>query len=248
MKTKRFRYLMWQKLKDNSYAEQMMRDDSLKKKEIEERAEIFALLPEFNGKTILDMGAGVGRFTTKFAKKAGKVYAVDLLEHALNKNKKRNKNFNNIEYICSDALDIFLPENSCDIIFSSWLLMYLSENEIDQFLKKCRSWLTPGGQIFFKESCETSVLGYSIYKTAIIGILQKFTKITINKYIATAPSLADIKNKLIKKSKEQSVYYRKKFVYEQLFSKYFQISKTGNIKVFEELYNNKNQKYWILTL
>lgn len=42
---------------------------------------------------------------------------------------------------------------SIDFIFSNWLLMYLSDDEIKTFITKSLSWLRPGGFLFFRESC-----------------------------------------------------------------------------------------------
>ena len=48
------------------------------------------------------------------------------------------------------ALNLLL---SIDFIFSNWLLMYLSDEELMSFMKKMLSWLRPGGFLFFRESC-----------------------------------------------------------------------------------------------
>lgn len=42
---------------------------------------------------------------------------------------------------------------SIDFIFSNWLLMYLSDEELKAFAEKMLSWLRPGGLLFFRESC-----------------------------------------------------------------------------------------------
>ena len=40
-----------------------------------------------------------------------------------------------------------------DVVFSNWLLMYLSDKEIQILVKKILSWLNVGGYLFFRESC-----------------------------------------------------------------------------------------------
>lgn len=42
---------------------------------------------------------------------------------------------------------------SFDFIFSNWLLMYLSDEELKSIVEKMLSWLRPGGFLFFRESC-----------------------------------------------------------------------------------------------
>lgn len=42
---------------------------------------------------------------------------------------------------------------SIDFIFSNWLLMYLSDEELKVLLEKMLGWLRPSGFLFFRESC-----------------------------------------------------------------------------------------------
>lgn len=42
---------------------------------------------------------------------------------------------------------------SFDIVFSNWLFMYFSDEETEALLQKSLSWLSPGGTLFFRESC-----------------------------------------------------------------------------------------------
>src|SRR5579872_7228212 len=72
----------------------------------EEKPELLRLLPSFEGKSVLDLGAGIGRFTAEFAKLAKNVVAVDLCPHFIEANKQANSFHKNIEWICADALDV----------------------------------------------------------------------------------------------------------------------------------------------
>ena len=47
----------------------------------------------------------------------------------------------------------FIVPLSFDFIFSNWLLMYLSDEELNTFTEKLLGWLRPGGFLFFRESC-----------------------------------------------------------------------------------------------
>lgn len=53
---------------------------------------------------------------------------------------------------CSTSLSIQIFF-SFDFIFSNWLLMYLSDEELKSFFERMLSWLKPGGFLFFRESC-----------------------------------------------------------------------------------------------
>lgn len=46
---------------------------------------MLSLLTPYEGKTILELGAGIGRFTGDLAKKAGHVIALDFIENVIKK-------------------------------------------------------------------------------------------------------------------------------------------------------------------
>ena len=237
---------LWERLKDKSFAEQMLADERLKVQEQRERAEIMAELPNIDGRCVVDVGAGVGRFTAEFAARAGRVIAVDLLEHALDKNRVRNAAHAHIDYVCADAMSLRLEKRSVDLVFSSWLLMYLSDEEVTVFLARCREWLTPGGHLFFKESCETNVVGYGPLRLATIGVLQRITGLKLNRHVVTSPTWAEIWRWLTRRKGEQSIYYRRAEDYDRLFAAGFVTLRRGHVKVFEELYGHQRQRYWLL--
>lgn len=43
--------------------------------------------------------------------------------------------------------------NSSDVIFSNWLMMYLTDEEVLKLANMILSWLKEDGFIFFRESC-----------------------------------------------------------------------------------------------
>ncbi|CAI0400455.1 unnamed protein product [Linum tenue] len=57
--------------------------------------------------------------------------------------------------MCADVTspDLKFSEGSMDLIFSNWLLMYLSDAEVENLAQRLMKWLKPGGYIFFRESC-----------------------------------------------------------------------------------------------
>lgn len=48
-------------------------------------AQILSLLPPFQGKTVLELGAGIGRFTSELAKEADQLIAVDFIDSVIKK-------------------------------------------------------------------------------------------------------------------------------------------------------------------
>lgn len=119
----------------------------------EEKPEILKLLPPFKEKTVLDFGAGIGRFTSEFAKSAKKVVAVDLCPHFIEANRELNHSYPNIEWICQDAMDTDFTPKLFDLIFIYGMLMYLPEKDLQTLSQKMSHWLKPKGTLFFVETC-----------------------------------------------------------------------------------------------
>lgn len=135
--------------------ESMMLDSKASDLDKEERPEVLSLLPPYEGKSVLELGAGIGRFTGELAKKAGSVMAMDFIESAIKKNESVNGHYKNVKFMCADVTcpDLKISDESVDMIFSNWLLMYLSDEEVEKLAQRMLSWLKVGGFIFFRESC-----------------------------------------------------------------------------------------------
>lgn len=125
-----------------------------------EQQEILALLPNFNKKQVLEIGAGIGRFTGHLAQSASHVKAIDLASHFLEKNKQTHKQFTNIDYTCCDARDLCYPDKTFDFIFINWLFLYFEDKEFISYLHNLHAWLKPGGHLFLRESCFHDVREY----------------------------------------------------------------------------------------
>lgn len=70
------------------------------------------------------------------------------------KNKERNGHNPHVEFLRADVTELEFPaDQKFDIIFSNWLLMYLSDKEIQALTRKMLSWLKEGGFLFIRESC-----------------------------------------------------------------------------------------------
>jgi phosphoethanolamine N-methyltransferase len=115
--------------------------------------EVLQFIPDYENKNVVELAAGIGRFTTFLAKKANHLTVVEFMDSFLDKNKITNGHFSNVDFICADVCNFDMPSNSVDIVFSNWLLMYLSDEEIEIFSQKVLKWLNPGGCLIFRESC-----------------------------------------------------------------------------------------------
>lgn len=135
--------------------EAMMLDSKASDLDKEERPEVLSMLPPYEGKTVLELGAGIGRFTGELAEKAGQILALDFIESVIKKNESINGHHKNAKFICADVTssDLKIEDESMDLIFSNWLLMYLSDKEVEYLAERLMKWLKVGGYIFFRESC-----------------------------------------------------------------------------------------------
>ncbi|XP_039143806.1 phosphomethylethanolamine N-methyltransferase-like [Dioscorea cayenensis subsp. rotundata] len=145
----------WMEHSKDLTVEAMMLDSRAADLDKEERPEVLSLLPPFEGKSVLELGAGIGRFTGELAKVAGHVLALDFIESVIKKNESVNGHFGNTEFMCADVTspELKMEAESVDLIFSNWLLMYLSDNEVENLVERMVKWVKVGGFIFFRESC-----------------------------------------------------------------------------------------------
>ena len=111
------------------------------------------LLGSIEGKRVVELGAGIGRFTGELARAAKSVIALDFMQNLIDQNEKDNAHLGNITFKCGDATELSLPPASADIVFSNWLLMYLSDEEVKTLAQNMLQWLDVGGVVFFRESC-----------------------------------------------------------------------------------------------
>jgi len=115
--------------------------------------EIIAELPPLKDQSILELGAGIGRFTTALAKDAKHVTAVDLIDKFTEENRQNNAHLGNIDFVTSDAATLEVSQKY-DIVFSNFLLQYLDEEECRNVVLKTISWVKDGGYAFFRESAK----------------------------------------------------------------------------------------------
>ncbi|KAF8822441.1 methyltransferase domain-containing protein [Cardiosporidium cionae] len=106
--------------------------------------------------TLIELGAGIGRLTFALQPLTKVIVAVDFLQEYIEENKKshydavyRPKD----DFICADAVKFERPLNSFDVVFWNWLLMYFTDEEVNNFILKAFSWVKLGGFLFCRESC-----------------------------------------------------------------------------------------------
>lgn len=173
-----------------------------------ERADILAQLPPLEGMDILELGAGIGRYTSHFVQAARHVIAVDFVEKFIEENRRATAHFNNASYCCADVMELEFEDGSFDFVFINWLLMYLDDQQITLLRDRIHQWTRTGGKVFFRESCFVGCEG-------------------------TAPL------------KDNPTRYRSDEEYMRLFENGFSLLHQGNVKIYEERFNNPHQHYWL---
>ncbi|MBB6218878.1 ubiquinone/menaquinone biosynthesis C-methylase UbiE [Anaerosolibacter carboniphilus] len=109
--------------------------------------ELKKMLPNFQGKRVLDLGCGFG-WHCQFAKENGakSIVGVDISQKMLSEAKNKAKS-EYIQYICMPIEDIDFPVNSFDVVISSLVLHYIQSFE--DILKKISKCLSNGGDFVF---------------------------------------------------------------------------------------------------
>ncbi len=95
------------------------------------------------GKTMLDIGCGVGTLTKALSQRFEKVIGIDGSRIKIQKAKKNNPS-PIIKYICT-LYENYKPSLKFDFIVAANVLEHVNNPKI--FLKNIRKWLAPGGRI-----------------------------------------------------------------------------------------------------
>ncbi|KAF6264581.1 S-adenosyl-L-methionine-dependent methyltransferase [Scenedesmus sp. NREL 46B-D3] len=143
----------WLEHSSQPTVEAMMLDSKAAEIDQLERPEVLATLGDVSGKRVLELGAGIGRFTGELAKQAKHVVACDFMEVSIAENRRQHEALGNVSFMVADVTELEQEAGSYDVVFSNWLLMYLSDAEVKALAAKVLRWLAPGGVLFFRESC-----------------------------------------------------------------------------------------------
>ncbi|XP_033117626.1 phosphoethanolamine N-methyltransferase-like isoform X1 [Anneissia japonica] len=143
----------WQQHSQEATLEKMFLDSQVKEISQVEEIEILNLMCDVKEKNVLELGSGIGRYTGKLALDANHVTSLDFMESFVLKSKEINGHMKNITFLTADVTSQDFEPESFDVVFSNWLLMYLSDDEVNDLLIKIVKWTKPGGNIFFRESC-----------------------------------------------------------------------------------------------
>jgi SAM-dependent methyltransferase len=99
-------------------------------------------------KTLLEIGAGAGRMTHRFAELYGRVIAVDVSEEMLRLGRGNLAGVGNVEWVLGSGVDLaVLPSSSVDDVFSYITLQHVPNRAaVLHYLEEAGRVLRPGGQ------------------------------------------------------------------------------------------------------
>lgn len=147
----------WEKAEPSSLSPYMMNgfgfpDSSAKYRFKAELKTMKRLLEKANcNGTVLDLGSGVGLWTSFFAENFSRVIAVESSLSLYQALVARCSSYSNIQ-IFDEDIRLFEPKTPISLIFSGGLLMYLNENDVRNLLNRLRGNLEPDGIIICRET------------------------------------------------------------------------------------------------
>lgn len=126
-----------------------LRDNDLNYNDLLEQPAMAKMLPDLNGKIVLDLGCGYGHNCIDFVKRgAEKVVGIDISKKMLSVAKTESAH-EKIEYLNMSMTDISELDAEFDLIYSSLAFHYIKD--FDAFAKDMFSVLNEGGQVLFSQ-------------------------------------------------------------------------------------------------
>ena len=133
--------------------------DKLRLKIDDETAKVFDWLPDLAGLSVLDLGAGVGQWSVRFAQcGARRVLAVEYAEGLaeIGLAAAKSQGCDAIEFEVSSAED-FDTDERFDLVFISGLFVYLTDGQADRLVGKLGGFVASGGRLMLRDG--TGVAG-----------------------------------------------------------------------------------------
>ncbi len=247
--TNKLRRDFWRVSNAQALGTKLATDPSMADLNADEIAEILELLAPLEGKHVLELGGGIGRFTGPIAEKAAQVTVLDISAEALDKNRERNAHLDNIDYVKADITQHEFGLEKYDVVFANWLLMYFDEDDTKKLVKCADRVLRPKGIALFRESCRLNYKGIATWRHLLsIEFLKDIwpgARYPIyNYWRLKIPSIRELLRFIVGSPK--ILKYRESEVYQSWFKSDFDIVRTGYIKAYKQVYNNDQQCYWLL--
>lgn len=140
---------------------------------------ILAELDLHEGDVVVDIGAGDGWWSEKFAKlvgDSGVVYAAEVAEEKVDKMSKRFAGVPQVKPRLIDTENTGLPENSCDLAFFSQSYHHLNKGGHVRYLKQLRSVVKPTGRVVIIEKYTETGLASGTHGTRLSRLVRQAEK------------------------------------------------------------------------
>jgi ubiquinone/menaquinone biosynthesis C-methylase UbiE len=113
------------------------------------RAAVIAAARPAPGDHVVDLGAGSGFITLPLARDVSSVEAVDVSEQMLDRlhAAAAEEDLANVRTRVADLTQLVMPDDSVDIIVSSYVLHHVTDNDKAAIVARARHWLRPGGRL-----------------------------------------------------------------------------------------------------
>ncbi|MEM8773808.1 MAG: class I SAM-dependent methyltransferase [Pseudomonadota bacterium] len=124
-------------------------EDALSEKIQVETKNVFDFLGDIQGKTIIDLGAGIGQWAFRFQEQgAAMVTAVEYASNLvrIGSEEAARRGITNVEFRTSPA-ETFNSERSYDIVYISGLFVYLNDDQVTILMPRLKKMLAVDGGI-----------------------------------------------------------------------------------------------------
>lgn len=129
-------------------------EEKLKLKIHEEIAKVTAWLPSLRGRSVLDLGSGIGQWSLRFCQwGAARVVAVEYVEELgrIACSQAQHQGINNIEFVTS-SVEEFETEERFDLLFISGLFLYLNDLQLAAVIERLPRLLRPNSLVMLRDS------------------------------------------------------------------------------------------------
>jgi cyclopropane fatty-acyl-phospholipid synthase-like methyltransferase len=126
---------------------------NLQRKIDDETRKVFDWLPPLTGRKVLDLGAGVGQWSFRFAQRgAARVVAVEYSEGLarIGREEAQRRGLEQVSFVVSPA-ESFASDERFDLVFVSGLFVYLNDDQAERLLRTLPTLLAPGGTLLLRD-------------------------------------------------------------------------------------------------
>jgi len=124
----------------------------------------YSRMGDLNGKSVLELGCGLGMNAVMMARQGASVTAIDIAPKRVDwVNRLAQKyGYRNIKAVCMSAEDLSFPKENFDVVYSNEVLIHTNRSRC---LKGCRDVLKTGGKAIFIESLNNPLL--NLYRNTL---------------------------------------------------------------------------------